>query len=69
VNIIPEQNKPFFNRLLQGFIGSRRKKKKTKTASAKAAEVSKRRQRNKAAYKSRRKNRIISNNLHHKFKG
>ena len=67
--IVDEGRKFSFNRLLQGFVGKTRSRGKTTTQSAKAAKVRKWRERNKMGYKSRRKNRILAKNLHHKMKG
>ena len=72
MNPFTEEGKKFsFNRLLQGFVNptGKRKKGHTTTVSAKNAKVKKWRQKKKVAYKSKRKNRIISLNLHHKLKG
>ena len=69
MNPFTEEGRKFnFNRLLQGFVNVRRSRGKTTSASAKAAKVKKWRLKNKMAYKSKRKNRIVSENLHHKMR-
>ena len=73
MNINPFQEdsgkQPFFNRLVQGFTGMKRKNSIKRTASATEKLIENRRVKNKAARKARRKNRIVAKNLHHKFKG
>ena len=72
MNPFTDEGRKFsFNRLLQGFVNptGKRKKGHTTTVSAKAAKVKRWREKNKMAYRSRRKNRIVAKNLHHKLKG
>ncbi len=67
LNPFQENKKSFFGSGLIEGIFNRKRPKPSSYSKMKTNQINKRRAKNKVGYKSRRKNRIIANNLHAKL--